>query len=139
MTVFQALDDYLGQEYSTDYWSDEAILHAFALVREMIPMDWESLKATWQARPRGWQYRCAEVLAQADPQQAIPLLLDMLHTPDSELTVTAADVLRTLQVGQLHTQVSPQVAQRLHTLARDHPGPIAQTIHALLECLRVTV
>lgn len=139
MSVFQDLDEYLDQEYAIDYWSDDAILHAFALVHEMKPTDWDALRSAWQARPREWQYRCAEVLSQADPRQAIPLLLDMLHTPDDDLTVTAADVLRTLHVGELNVHVSPKATARLQALAREHPGLIARSINILLECLRVTV
>jgi len=78
MTVWQELDAYLGQEFSIDHWSDEAILYAFALIRKMIPADWETLSSSWQIRPKDWQSRCAEILSHADPPQAIPVRLDMI-------------------------------------------------------------
>lgn len=137
MTVFQELDVYLGQEFSVDYWSDEAILYASALVQKMTPTDWEALRASWRVRPKEWQYRCAEVLSQADPQQAIPVLLDMLQTPDGELAVTAADALRALHVGERHAPVGPKVVERLQALAKEYPGLMAQTINELLQCLQV--
>ena len=113
MTVFQELDVYLGQEFSVDYWSDEAVLYAYALVQKMTPTDWDALRVSWRFRPQEWQYRCAEILSQADPRQAIPVLLDMLQTPDGELAVTAADALRALHVGEHNAPVGPKVVERL--------------------------
>ena len=137
MTVFQELDAYLGQDFSANYWSDEAVLYAYALVQKMTPTDWEALRVSWRVRPQEWQYRCAEMLSQADPQQAIPMLLDMIQTPDGELAVAAADALRALYVGEYHAPVSPKVVQRLQALAKEYPGLIAQTINELLQCLQV--
>jgi hypothetical protein len=138
MTVWQELDAYLGQEFSIDHWSDEAILYAFALIRKMIPADWEALSSAWQLRPKAWQARCAEVLSHADPPQAIPVLLDMIQTPDDELAMTAADSLRALYADAPSVRVSPQVMARLQALTHEHPGLVAQTINKLLACLRVT-
>ena len=120
-----------------DYWSDEAVLYAYALVQKMTPTDWETLRVSWRVRPQEWQYRCAEILSQADPQQAIPVLLDMIQTPDAELAVTAADALRALYVGECHAPVGPKVVKRLQALAKEYPGLIAQTINDLLQCLQV--
>ena len=133
MTVFQELDTYLGQEFSVDYWSDEAILYAYALVQKMTPTDWEAFRASWRLRPKEWQYRCAEILSQADPQQAVPVLLDMLQTPDGELVVAAADALRALHVGERNTHVSRKVVERLQGLTKEYPGLVAQTVNALLQ------
>jgi len=137
MTVFQELDAYLGQDFSANYWSDEAVLYAYALVQKMTPTDWETLRASWRLRPKEWQYRCAEMLSQVDPQQAIPVLLDMLQTPDGELAVTTADALRALYMGERNAPVSPKVVERLHALAKEYPGLIAQTVNELLQCLQV--
>jgi hypothetical protein len=138
MTVFQELDVYLGQEFSVDYWSDEAILYAYTLVQKMTPTDWDALRVSWRIRPKEWQYRCAEILSQADPRQAIPVLLDMLQTPDGELAVAAADTLRTLYMGERNVlEVSPKVVERLYALAKEYPGLVAQTINELLQCLHV--
>ena len=137
MAVFQELDTYLGQEFSVDHWSDEAILYACALVQKMIPTDWDALRTSWRDRPKEWQYRCAEILSEADPQQAVPLLLDMLQTPDGELAISAADALRALHVGERHAPVSPKVVERLQALTKEYPGLVAQTVNALLQCLQV--
>jgi hypothetical protein len=139
MTVFQELDTYLGQEFSVDYWSDEAMLYACVLVQKMTPTDWEALRASWRLRAKEWQYRCAEILSQADPQQAIPVLLDMLQTPDGELAVAAADAFRALHVGELNALVSSKVVDRLQALTKQYPGPVAQTVSELLKYLQVKI
>ena len=89
--------------------------------------------------PQEWQYRCAELLSQADPQQAVPVLLDVLQTPESELAVAAADALRALHVGERQAPVSPKVAERLQGLTKAYPGVIAQTVNELLKCLQVRI
>ena len=137
MTIFQELDAYVAQAFSVNYWSDEAILYAAALVQKMTPTDWDALQSSWRARPQEWQCRCAEILSQADPQQAVPVLLDMLQTPESELAVAAADALRALHMGERQAPVSPQVVERLEGLSTAYPGPIAQTLNELLKCLQV--
>ena len=137
MTVFQELDTYLGQEFSVDYWSDEAMLYAYVLVQKMTLTDWEALRTSWQLRPKEWQYRCAEILSQADPQQAMPVLLDMLLTPDGELAVAAADTFRALHVGEISAPVSSKVVERLQALTKQYPGLVAQTVSELLKCLQV--
>ena len=137
MTVFQELDTYLGQEFSADYWSDEAILYAYALVQKMTSTDWEAFRASWRLRPKEWQYRCAEILSQANPQQAVPVLLDMLQTSDGELAVAAADALRALHVGEHNAPMSPKVVERLQALTKEYPGLVAQTVNELLKCLQV--
>jgi|SRR5712691_469371 len=137
MTVFQELDTYLGQEFSVDYWSDEAMLYAYVLVQKMTLTDWEALRTSWQLRPKEWQYRCAEILSQADPQQAMPVLLDMLLTPDGELAVAAADAFRALHVGEISAPVSSKVVERLQALTKQYPGLVAQTVSELLKCLQV--
>ena len=137
MTVFQELDTYLGQEFSVDYWSDEAMLYAYVLVQKMTLTDWEALRTSWQLRPQEWQYRCAEILSQADPQQAMPVLLDMLLTPDGELAVAAADTFRALHVGEISAPVSSKVVERLQALTKQYPGLVAQTVSELLKCLQV--
>lgn len=137
MTAFQELDAYLGQAFSVDSWSDEAILSACVLVQKMTPIDWDALKSSWRARPKEWQYRCAEILSQADPRQAVPVLLDMLQTPDGELAVAAADALRALPVGERNAPVSPKVVERLQALTKEYPGLVAQTVNELLKDIQV--
>lgn len=135
MTTLQELDTHLQQAYSEDCWSDEAILYAGTLVQAMTALDWQALQDTWPTRPPVWQHRCAETLAHATPQQAIPILLAMLHRPDDAFAITVADVLRTFLRGAQQIEVTPQLLERLHALRQAHPGVVSESINALLVCL----
>jgi hypothetical protein len=123
---FAQLDEYLNQEFSPDNWSDHAVIYAFELVQKLTPADWEELKSGWCDRPQEWQLRCAEIISDADSQQAIPLLLEMLETPDDELTLTAADSLRSIDAAKENLDLSLDVLKRLQTLSQN--SPIAQII-----------
>ncbi len=116
MIIFQQLDEYLNNEFSADLWSDDAVIYAIDLVQKMTPTDWDSLKSCWRHRPQEWQYRCAEIISDADSQQVIPLLLEMLQTPDDELTITAVDYLRSIGVAEQNVYLNQDVLKRLQML-----------------------
>ena len=124
--TFAQLDEYLNQEFSPDNWSDHAVIYACELVQKLTPADWEELKSCWRDRPQEWQLRCAEIISDADSQQAIPLLLEMLETPDDELTLTAADSLRSIDAAKENLDLSLDVLKRLQILSQN--SPIAQII-----------
>ncbi len=118
MIIFQQLDEYLNNEFSADLWSDDAVIYAIDLVQKMTPTDWDSLKSCWRDRPQEWQYRCAEIISDADSQQVIPLLLEMLQTPDDELTITAADSLRSIGIAEQNVYLNQDVLKRLQMLSQ---------------------
>ena len=101
MTTFQKLDMYLSQEFSDDYWSDNAEFCACNLVKQLTCLDWNILHTSWKNRSILWQVRCAEILDWGDINQAIPLLLDMIASENDELTLAAADSLRSLNLVEL--------------------------------------
>ncbi len=45
MTTFQELDAYLNQEFSDDYWYDDAKFYACELVKQLTTDDWNALKS----------------------------------------------------------------------------------------------
>ena len=61
MTIFQELDTYLSQDFSDDYWSDDASLYARELVKQLTTEDWDALKFSWRNRSKHWQESCAEI------------------------------------------------------------------------------
>lgn len=134
--IFQQLDEYLNKEFSADFWSDYAVISAIDLVQKMTPTDWDSLKSCWRSRPQEWQYRCAEIISDADSQQVIPLLLEMLQTSDDELTITAADSLRSIGVAEQNVYLSQDVLKRLQMLSQN--SSIARiVVNELLKQLQV--
>jgi len=126
MTTFQELDAYLSQDFSDDYWADDASLYACDLVKQLTTDDWNVLHASWRNRSKQWQVRCAEILDWGDKPQAVPLLLEMIQVEDDELTLTAADSLSSIGVAELDLPVSEDVLSRLQAVA--HSGNVAKLI-----------
>ncbi|MEW5858861.1 MAG: hypothetical protein AB1861_15975 [Cyanobacteriota bacterium] len=136
MTTFQELDVYLSQDFSEDYWADDASLYARELVKQLTTGDWNTLHASWQNRSKEWQVRFAEVLDWGEARQAVPLLLEMIREEDDELTLTAADSLRSIGVAELDLPVGADVLSRLQAVA--HSGNVAKLIiNQLLKQLQV--
>jgi hypothetical protein len=130
MTTFQELDAYLNQEFSDDYWYDDAKFYACELVKQLTTDDWNALKSSWQNRSKQWQERCAEILDWGDARQAVPLLMEMIQVEDDELSLTAADSLSSIGVVELDLPVSAGVLSRLQALA--HSGNVAKLISTQL-------
>jgi tetratricopeptide (TPR) repeat protein len=126
MTTFQELDAYLSQEFSDDYWYDDAKFYACELVKQLTTDDWNTLKSSWRNRPKQWQERCAEILDWGDARQAVPLLVEMIQVEDDELTLTAADSLSSIGVAELDLAISADVLSRLQALANS--GNVAKLI-----------
>jgi hypothetical protein len=136
MTTFQELDAYLSQEFSDDYWYDDAKFYACELVKQLTTEDWNALKFSWRNRSKQWQERCAEILDWGDARQAVPLLLEMIQVEDDELTLTAADSLRSIGVAELDLPVGADVLSRLQAVANS--GNVAKLIiNELLKQLQV--
>ena len=136
MTTFQELDAYLSQDFSDDYWADDASLYACELVKQLTTEDWDALKFSWRNRSKHWQERCAEILDWGDARQAVPLLLEMIQVEDNDLTLTAADSLSSIGVVELDLPVGADVLSRLQAVA--HSGNVAKLIiNQLLKQLEV--
>lgn len=136
MTTFQELDVYLSQDFSEDYWADDASLYACELVKQLTTEDWNALYASWRNRSKQWQVRCAEILDWGEARQAVPLLLEMIQVKDDELTLTAADSLSSIGVAELDLPVGADVLSRLQAVANS--GNVAKLIiNQLLKQLQV--
>jgi len=134
MSIFQELDQYLNQDFSDDYWYDDANLHACNLVKQLTPSDWIALKSSWQDRSQGWQERCAEILDWGDTNESVPLLIEMLQQKNDELTLAAADSLRSIGIAHLNVRLEKDTLKRLQELAQT--GRVSQLIvEALLDQL----
>jgi len=126
MTTFQELDAYLSQEFSDDYWYDDAKFYACELVKQLTTDDWNALKSSWHNHSKQWQERCAEILDWGDARQAVPVLLEMIQVEDDELTLTAADSLSSIGVAELDLAISADVLSRLQAVANS--GNVAKLI-----------
>lgn len=138
MTYFEKLDDYLSEEFSPDYWYDEAHIYAIELLRKMTPNDWNQLKIEWRDRSSDWQERCAYILSDADSSLAIPLLLEMLKSKNNEVVLTAADALISIDIAKINLYLNRDVMERLQLLSQNNP--ISKVIiDQLIKQIAVTV
>jgi len=101
MAAFEELDHFLSLDFSDDFWSDEGVLHAHALVQNLGEGEWPKLRASWTARSEVWQIRCADVLPEGAPQEVIPVLIQMVRNASRDVCITALDSLREFDLHQL--------------------------------------
>lgn len=90
MERFNTLSDFLIPDYHTDYWSDDAVLIAMEMLAALQPDDWDELARSWPDRTPGWQCRLADILDDAPPERAMPILLAMVVSEDGAVAKTAA-------------------------------------------------
>lgn len=133
MQQFQELDDYLNQDYSINYWSDDAIFYAQELLQNFAPSDWDNLLNYWRYRPSQWQIYCAEILPWGDTDKAVPLLIKMIQTLEDEVVTAAADSLRDIHRNIIPVHIEPDTRERLQEVAKNNPGLKAQVVDRLLQ------
>ena len=118
MSASDDLIQYLGHDFSEDYWSDEAILHAFEITHGFQERDWSVLLEVWQQQPESWQRRCAEVLSDANRPGAVRVLMQMTGEGTDEVAITAADSLRAVRAEDLALELAQSTIDRLRELAQ---------------------
>ena len=135
--TWQRLDDYLGKSFSDDLWSDHAFEQAIGLMQKLTPAEFASVRSTWPNRSSDWQTRCADTLpwASAPCQEIATVLLEMVQSPNDDLTISAADTLREFDPGMIAAMMAPDIEERLHDVAR-RPGLSANAIQRLLDGLQ---
>lgn len=136
MKLFKELDEYLNREYSSNYWSDDAVLYAQELLQGFDASDWNQLLMHWRSKSPQWQHYCAEILPWGETDKAVSLLVEMVQTPDDELVVAAADSLRDIDDNITPIRVEPATKYRLREVARANPGVRAQVVNQLLQQLQ---
>lgn len=121
------LDRYLSQQYSDDYWSDEAILYAHELIHGLSPAGWRDLSELWRRRDAPWQTRCAQILSQGEQGLAVKLLIDMVKNGAVEVKLAALDSLREAAPEALGAQDRAYLLDEVTQLMRTVGG-----IHAIM-------
>lgn len=94
MAQYEELETFLEPDYHPDYWSDDVVLLASAMVKKFQAADWDKAKAAWQEKKSGWQARLADSMDSADPSRAFPLLCEMVQSRDDKVAKAAANSLR---------------------------------------------
>lgn len=109
MTGFETLHAYLNEDFSDDYWSDDAILYAHTLLQHFVDLDWQHCTASWKKQTPQWQERLAQILHFGETAPASTLLSDMILQAEEAVALVACDSLRSME----GLQFSPTLQNRL--------------------------
>ncbi|MGO2340748.1 MAG: hypothetical protein ACTH5M_09155 [Psychrobacter sp.] len=94
--MFTDFDDYLSSSFSDDYWSDEGISIAEAMLCKFSDEDWLIIKEQLKHRNYPWLERCANVLGDFNDSKSMKLLIKFLDIDDVEVQIAALDSINSL-------------------------------------------
>lgn len=99
LKMYKLYDEYIGRQFSVDYWSDEGISQAALILVQFDISDWQSLAESCIDKPDGWGVRCAETLCDIADANALMVLLRLLRSGSIDVRVAALDSIRSLMAG----------------------------------------
>lgn len=133
MTNFDAVDNYLNYDHSTDFWSDDGIGTAQSMVRNLSSGEMMLLKDVWRQRSEAWQARCAEAVWCGVPAIALEILVDMIDAGGRIVRVAAADSLREVDLAAMSLEQTQTVKRRvLEALAEPNDVVDSSSLRLLL-------
>lgn len=125
--MFSEYEDYLSQDFSINFWSDEGICAACEILNKFSNEDWDALAQRWHSNTNEWKVRFAETLDSHSSQLVMEILLQMLEEDDNDVVIAAADSLRSLTQTEL--KISPATLERI-VILRDRSGMAVKTVLA---------
>jgi len=132
MEIFRELDEYIDHDYPVDYWEDDASSYAKLLISRFTPNDWALLENSWRERSTQWRHYCAQILSWGVPERTVPLLLQMIESPDDELVIIAADSLRNMELSLVNSQITTSAVERMRQVRDKNLGISSIIINDLL-------
>jgi len=114
---FLEYSNILDGDYSVDYWSDVGIDEAVKVLKKFESKDWNNLVEKLPNRTTTWQTRCAETLSEASPENAIPILLNMLLSKQQDVLEASLDSLNSFKQFGKHISFSSEQQQLLETVS----------------------
>jgi hypothetical protein len=122
MEKWQQLDEHLSGDFTDGYWSEEALPEAMEWLHDLDEADWRALDELWKQRSSQWQERFGDLLADAPPGRAVPILNELLAAGEEKVAIAAADSLRSIASQGTDVMLSLQAVNRVRALAISHPG-----------------
>ena len=90
-SMINKYDKYLDSKFSEDYWSDEGISYAVALLNVFTKIDWDLLSKEITGKSTPWLVRCAQTLGDMASADALLVLMRLLKIENPEVRLTALD------------------------------------------------
>ena len=118
MTPFENLARFLEPDYDSNYWSDDAVLHAEDLIFQLASEDWRKVSEGWRTRKAGWQERLADALAGGKPDFAYPLLRQMLLSPMDSVAAKAGESIRSILQNKYEGSLNAEEVARIKHLMK---------------------
>ncbi len=87
---FTDFDALLQLEYGGDFWSEDALLHAMALVGDFQPADWDAVRDVWAQRSSDWIGRLIDALSSCIRDESREVLQGVLYSDDEAVAIAAA-------------------------------------------------
>ncbi len=106
----------MSNDYSINYWEDNAILYAEHLISEFTQDDWALLEKNWKERTTQWRQYCAQIISWCASANAIPILIQMLNSQEDDLVVIAADSLRIYDPSLVKSKIKSSSIEYLNQL-----------------------
>lgn len=128
---FFEFDEYLELHFLIDYWYDEGVGIAAAMLSRFDDLAWKELSGECSSKSVEWQVRCAEVLDLVVHPVAVDVLLTLLSSQNDDVVVAAADSLR----SRSEVQISAECAARLNRLIDQGSPPVKAVLVNFLERL----
>lgn len=117
--MFSEYEDYLNQDFSTNFWSDEGIDASCEILSKFSAEDWIALASKWREKTNNWKVRCAETIDSYPSHLVMDILLDMLGEDNADVIIAAADSLRSLTQAELRI---PETTLERIVILRDRSG-----------------
>lgn len=131
--MFEKYSAYLDGDFSVDYWSDEGICYATALLEKFTDSDWIFLKGIVQHKPVPWMIRCAETLGDVGGVSAFDVLLELIAVESDEVKISALDSMNSrLSLGSSLGESTGRIRSAIKA-ARNSAGIVASTVLDSLE------
>lgn len=93
MNPLAQLTDLLSSDYNPDYWSDHVKIEAGQLIDRLDARAWSQLEKIYPAQTAGWRVRFADASLLSEKPRMIPLLIQMLRSPEPAVGAAIAATL----------------------------------------------
>jgi hypothetical protein len=131
--MFDNYSEYLSEDFSVDYWSDEGIGYATTFLDKFTDSDWVSLKDIVRHKPIPWMIRCVETLGDVGGVSSFDVLLELIAVENDEVKISSLDSMNSRLSLGFALGESPDRIRSAIKAARSSAGSVASMVLDSLE------